>query len=158
MNLDQEEKEFFGSEESSFDVKSIIPKIIRIWPYILICAFTFLVGSYILTRMTVPQFKVSALFFIKDSDQGFSLFEAPTIEGTARTGMVNEITILRSRPIALATLSKLNFTVEYFSKGTFINTELYQNAPVLVEVNWKEPQVLQGLMTIRWTGLSLIHI
>ncbi len=152
MNFDQEEKEFLTGDDSSFDIKSIIPKIIRIWPFILGSAILFLLGSYVLTRMTVPEFKVSGLFFIKDSGQGFSLFEAPTIQGTARTGLVNEVTILKSRPIAEATLSQLNFTVEYYSKGTFINTELYQNAPVLVEVNWKEPQVLQGLITVRWTG------
>ncbi len=152
MNFDQDEKEFFTNEDSSFDIKSIIPKILRIWPFILGSMLVFLMGSYVMTRMTVPQFKVSGLFFIKESDSGFSLFDAPTIQGTARTGLVNEVTILQSRPIAYAALSQLNFTVEYYAKGTFINTELYQNTPILVEVNWKEPQVMQGFMTIRWEG------
>lgn len=152
MNLDQEEKDFFESEDTSFDIKSIIPKIIRIWPFIIASVLVFLIASYITTRMTVPQYKVSGLFFIKESDSGFSLFEAPSIEGTAKTGIVNETTILQSRPIAEATLNKLDFTVEYYSKGTFINNELYQNTPVLIEVNWKNPQVLQGLVAIRWSG------
>jgi tyrosine-protein kinase Etk/Wzc len=152
MNLDQEENDFFESEESSFDIKSIIPKIIRIWPVIIGSILIFLIGSYILTRTSVPQYQVSGLFFIKESGGGLSLFDAPSIEGTAKTGIVNEITILQSRPIAEATLSKLDFTVEYYSEGTFINNELYQNSPVLVEVNWKEPQVLQGLVTIKWSG------
>lgn len=151
MNLDSEENNFLESEDTSFDIKSIIPKIIRIWPYILVSIFVFLAGAYIMTRMSVPQYKVYGLFFIKESDKGFSLFEGAEIDGTAKLGIVNETTILQSRPIAEATLNQLDFTVEYYSKGTFIDKELYQNTPILIEVDWREPQVLQGLLSIRWS-------
>lgn len=151
MSFDMEEKEFL-EDESSFEVKSVIPKIIRIWPLILISTLMFLFGSYIYTRMTVPQFKVSGLFFIKDKDSKFSLFESPSIAGDSKNGLVNELTILKSRPIAEITLQQLDFDVEYYFRGTFIDIEQYQNTPVLVEVNWKEPQIVDGLITLSWVN------
>ena len=148
MNLDQEEREFL-SEESSFDIRSVIPKIIQVWPIILISSLVFLIGSYILTRMSVPQFKVSGLFYIKESNSGLSLFNSvPTLGGSARSGLINEMIILKSLPIAAATVYQLDFSVEYYKKGFFINDELYNNTPIIVEVNWKEPQVINGLLTI----------
>jgi len=151
MSFDMEEKEFL-EEESSVDVKSIIPKIIRIWPLILISTFLFLFASYIYTRMTVPQFKVSGLFFIKDNDSKFSLFESSSIAGDSKNGLVNEMTILKSRPIAEITLQQLDFDVEYFFRGAFTDIEQYQNTPVVVEVNWKVPQIVDGLITLSWVN------
>jgi hypothetical protein len=98
------------------------------------------------------MYNVSGLFFVKDTEGQLTLFSSPAMDGSMKNGLVNEITILKSRPIAEATLRQLDFGVEYYTKSTFINNELYQNTPILIEVNWKEPQIIQGLISVRWAN------
>lgn len=148
--MQSEEEEFLAKEENSFDYKSLIPKIIRIWPIILLSVVVFFAGGFLWTKLSVPQHKVSSLFFIKEKASALSLFEGPSIMDNGNLGLQNEVIILKSKPIAEATLSQLDFDVEYYRKGTFINQELYLNTPVIVEVDWKSPQVVNGLLLIKW--------
>ncbi|WP_332910218.1 hypothetical protein [Algoriphagus boritolerans] len=65
-------------------------------------------------------------------------------------GLQNEVIILKSRPIAMRVLETLDFQVEYFQEGSFTNTEIYLNNPVVVEVDWKFPQTIDGLIKVVW--------
>lgn len=154
MSVDQEDKDLFHEEESSFDLKAILPKIIKIWPWILL-SLTLCIGlAFYITQTTPPNFRVSSKFFIKENEQAFSFFENPAMGQEQGMGLTNEMIILKSRPIAEATLSKLDFQVEYYEKGTFVNKELYRQTPLLVEVDWKAPQLLNGLIEVNWNSIG----
>ncbi|WP_297337032.1 polysaccharide biosynthesis tyrosine autokinase [Algoriphagus sp.] len=145
------EGEEFEFKESNFlDLKTIIPKILRIWPYILLSVFLFSVGGYFWTKYTTPIFKVSSLFFIKEKESGLSLFDSPNIINSGNVGLQNEVIIIKSKPITRTTLQKLDFDVEYYQEGTYIYNELYKNIPVLVEVDWKSPQLINSLIKLSW--------
>ncbi|RIW12239.1 polysaccharide biosynthesis tyrosine autokinase [Algoriphagus lacus] len=154
MSVDQEDKDLFHEEESSFDLKAILPKIVKIWPWMLL-SLTLCIGlAFYITQTTPPNFRVSSKFFIKENEQAFSFFENPAMGQEQGMGLTNEMIILKSRPIAEATLAKLDFQVEYYEKGTFVNKELYRQTPILVEVDWKAPQLLNGLIEVNWNSIG----
>ncbi|HCH44309.1 MAG TPA: tyrosine protein kinase, partial [Algoriphagus sp.] len=145
-----EDVDFSEKPDKSIDFKSILPKILRIWPWIILSVGISLAIGFYLTKTTVPLFSVSSKFFIKEKESAFALFEKPSITEVGNVGLQNEIIILKSRPIAEATLKTLDFDVEYFTKGTFIYNRLYKNTPILVQVDWLAPQVTNGLLKISW--------
>lgn len=154
MSVDQEENDFFQEEESSFDVKSILPKLVRIWPWILVSLGVFVGIAYYYTNTSTPTYRVSSKFFIKENEKGLSFFETPALGSESGIGLTNETIILKSRPIANSTLDKLDYDVEYYEDGPFIPKEIYRKTPVIVEVDWKAPQLIHGSIRVNWTSLE----
>jgi capsular exopolysaccharide synthesis family protein len=152
--MDQEENDFFQEEESSFDFKAIVPKIFRIWPWILASLLIFLSISYYVTQTSTPIYRASSKFFIKENESGLSFFEAPAMSQEQGLGITNETIILKSRPIAAETLEQLDFDVEYYADGTFIKEELYRPTPIVVEVDWSAPQLLHGNIRVEWESAT----
>ncbi|WP_268034995.1 GumC family protein [Algoriphagus sp. PAP.12] len=150
MNFDQEENDFFHDEESSFDLKALFPKILKIWPFILGSLIIALSGAYYFTNTSIPTYLVSSKFFIKEQDNALSLFDNPALGNNQGIGITNEIIILKSRPIADATLSQLKFDVEYFEERGFILQEIFRKTPIVVEVDWEYPQLINGVVEVKW--------
>lgn len=150
MNNFKEEYDAFQEDESSFDLKIIFPKILKIWPYILLSVTILLGIFYYHTKTTTPTYRVSGKFFIKEKDSPISLFENNSVLEDQGMGIKNESIILKSSPIADATLNQLKFDVEYYNDGTFLLNEVYKNTPVLVEVDWKAPQLIHSSIKIKW--------
>lgn len=151
MSGELDENDFYQEGENIFDLKSIFPKLLRIWPWILVSFFISFGLAYYFTQTTVPTYKVSSKFFIKENERGLSFFENASVLQEQGMGLTNEMLILKSRPIAEATLNKLDFRIEYYEQGTFILKEIYKKTPVLVEVDWKSPQLLNGKFHISWS-------
>ena len=158
MTFDSEDNEFLKNEESSLNLKLILPKILRIWPWILASLLIFVGIAFYLTETTSPMYRVSSKFFIKENEKGLALFENPAISQEQGIGLNNEMIILSSRPIAEATLRKLDFQVEYYEKETFRDKEIYRKTPVVVEVDWKSPQLLNGKINVDWSSLNEYQI
>lgn len=152
MSFESEENDLFSVYENSFDFRVIIPKILRVWPWILGILIVFLSVAFYLTETSPFIYRVSSKFFIKENEKTFSFFENPTLESEQGMGITNEIIIVKSRPIVEATLNKLDFEVEYYEKGTFKMSELYKNVPIVVEVDWKFPQLVDGEIEIDWVS------
>jgi tyrosine-protein kinase Etk/Wzc len=102
MSVEQEDKDLFHEEESNFDIKAIVPKIFRIWPWILLSLSISLGLAYYITQTTPPSYRVSSKFFIKENEQAISFFENPAVGDNQGMGLTNEMIILKSRPIAEA--------------------------------------------------------
>ncbi|SIN81344.1 GumC family protein [Algoriphagus halophilus] len=154
MSFDQEESDFFQEDDSSFDLKTLFPKILKIWPIILGTVALFLGAAYYYTSTTVPTYLVSSKFFIKEQESALSLFENPALGNQQGIGITNEIIILKSRPIAEATLIQLDFDVEYYEKGRFIKREVFRKTPIVVEVDWGFPQLVNGLVEVKWENAN----
>ncbi|SFT40140.1 capsular exopolysaccharide family [Algoriphagus locisalis] len=151
MSFDQEDSDFFHEEESSFDIKTLFPKILKIWPIILGSIILFIGVAFYYTSTTAPTYLVSSKFFIKEEESALSLFDSPAaIGGQQGIGITNEIIILKSRPIAEATLIQLDFDVEYFEEGRFVKKEIFRKTPLVVEVDWEFPQLINGMVKVVW--------
>lgn len=154
MSFDQEDNDLFKSEESSFDLKSILPKIFRIWHWILLSLVLSMGVAFYITETATPVYRVSSKFFIKENENGLSFFENPALGQDQGMGLTNETIILRSKPIAELALAKLDFQVEYYQEETFRKKEIYKQTPIIVEVDWKSPQLLHGNIQVTWGSLN----
>ena len=74
MSFEAEETDLFKGEESSFDLKILLPKILKIWPWILLSLLVFTAAAFYQTETTPPLYNVSAKFFIKENEKAFSFF------------------------------------------------------------------------------------
>lgn len=149
MNFESNENDF-SVEDSSFELKNIYRKILQKWLYITISIFICLVFGWFYTKISNPLYRVNSLFFIKEKESPLALFGQTSLIDNAGMGLQNEVIILKSRPIAMRVLETLDFQVEYFQEGSFTNTEIYLNNPVVVEVDWKFPQTIDGLIKVVW--------
>ena len=142
-----------GQEEEVIDIKDLLLRIWRIWPYIAFSVIVAIGIAYISLRYSVPEYQVSSKFFVKEKENPFSLFESAGLNmgGSGDMELGNQMIILKSRPIANAALDLLNFDVEYYAQGRFLTTEVYQNTPVAVAVDWNHPQLTNGDLLIQWT-------
>ena len=75
MSFESEENELFKTEESSFDFKTLLPKILRIWPWILVSLAIFMAGAFYITETSPEMYRVTSKFFIKEDEKAFSFFE-----------------------------------------------------------------------------------
>ncbi|MCH6201731.1 polysaccharide biosynthesis tyrosine autokinase [Aquiflexum sp. LQ15W] len=140
--------------EKPFDPIKFLLKVIKFWPLILI--FVIMTGSlgFFINKTTAPLYQVQAKFFIKDDFNNLGILNLTGMPKMAGSDMyqkmANEGIFLLSKPIASRALDKLEFSVDYFNIGTFVNTELYKSSPIRVEVDWNHPQLTGGQIGIIW--------
>lgn len=140
--------------EAPFDPIKFLTRVLKFWP--LIIASVFVAGSigYLLNKTTPPLYQVQGKFYIKEDFNNLGILNLtglPKLAGSDITQKIaNEGIFLRSKPVAERALAKLDFNVDYFSRGTFVNSELYKSSPIRVEVDWNHPQLTGGLIGITW--------
>jgi tyrosine-protein kinase Etk/Wzc len=140
--------------EMAFDPIKFLLRVVKFWP--LIVASVLIAGSvgYLINKTTPPLYQVQGKFYIKEDFNNLGILNLtglPKLAGSDMTQKIaNEGIFLRSKPVAERALAKLDFNVDYFSKGTFVNTELYKGSPIRVEVDWNHPQLTGGLIGITW--------
>lgn len=153
MNFESNENDFLV-DESGFELKAIFSKLYQRWLLILISVIAFLLLGFLYTKTSAPSFKVEGMFFIKEKENPLAFFGSPGIIESSSMGLQNETIILKSKPVALEVLKKLDFQVEYYKEGSFVDSEIYQSKPIIVEVDWKNPQTIDGLLKIEWENDS----
>lgn len=149
MNFESNENDF-SVEDSSFELKNVYRKIVQKWIYLGLSILICLILGWFYTKISSPLYRVNSLFLIKEKESPLAIFGSPSLIENSGMGLQNEVIILKSKPVALRVLKKLDFQVEYFKEGSFTNTEIYLNTPVILEVDWKNAQTIDGLIQISW--------
>ncbi len=140
------------------DYKEILFKYIKYWPLFAGSLVGFLLLAYLVNLHNPPIYKIESKFLIKEEENTLNFLDMgpSTTGGVLPRGqkIANEIILLKSRTIAEKALEQLPFDVEYYSKGFFINTELYQKYPIQVQVDWNHAQLSNGAIGISWKDNS----
>ena len=111
-------------EEDAIDIRKLIEKYGRLWPYIGLFIVTALVGAYTYLRYTVEVYSTSATILIKDEDgkgankgslEGF--VDLDLFSGLNSSEIENEIGILKSRTLANEVVKRLNLNLVYLQEG-----------------------------------------
>lgn len=143
-------------KEQAFDPFKFLIKYLKYWPVFLLSALVFLCVAHYINITTPPVYQANAKFFIKDDAGNSGILDLTgftnTIGGKMDQKIANEAVFLKSRPVAERALSRLDFNVDYFQPGFFINTELYQSSPIHVQVDWLHPQIMGDKIKISWEG------
>jgi len=141
----------FEEDDDLYQVKDIVRRYLRNWYWVALSLFVFLLVAFLINRWTQRVYRSEAQFFVKEEDSGMNLFDQRFFGYNSELDMTNQMIILRSRPITEMALKMLDFQVEYHFEGYFSKVELYPNAPILAEVDWKHPQLVNGEMQVQWS-------
>ncbi len=156
MNNSNHTAEYFEEipEKGGFNPKEFILKYIRYWPYILLSVTLALAAAYLKNQYTTPTYKVESKFLIKEEDINSGILD---LTGLGRRGtggqsqrLANQSLILKSKPLAEEVLSHLDFDIEYYREGPFIHSEIYNNLPIKVVLDWEHNQLTGGLIKVSW--------
>ncbi|RPA66580.1 polysaccharide biosynthesis tyrosine autokinase [Cyclobacteriaceae bacterium YHN15] len=141
-----------SEEDDLYQIKDIVRRYVRNWYWVFFSLGVFLVGAFLINRWTPRVYRSSAQFFVKEQDSGLNLFDQSFFGYNSELDMTNQMIIIRSRPIAELALKKLNFEVEYHYEGYVTKAEHYPTAPILAEVDWKHPQLVNGEIQVYWNN------
>jgi len=128
QNID-EMKEYFEQEEET-NVKAFLFRLLSKWYWFVLFGFLGLSGSYLVTRYSLPSYKMNSTVLVHEESQGMgmeSLFEGFDMGG--KTNIQNHIGILKSYKLNYQTLENLNWRTSWFAEGIFCDGDLYGKSP-----------------------------
>jgi len=136
-------------EEETLDLKKLLFKYLRYWPYILASAFLGLVAAYIVTKLSQPIYRIEATVLVSDDKPtlGADLFDGGGMLSQSNN-IENEIGILRSFSLAEDAINKMDINVSYFADGFMNKRRIYGNIPIYVQLDWRHPQMVNGLWKV----------
>lgn len=131
------------NEEKALEIRYVVAKYIRYWPWYVLFIFIFVFATYTFHRYTVDEFEVAGSLVIKNSSTPESrILDRSNIFNNG-INLENDILRLRSKNLAREALKKLHFDVEYFAKTNIKDIELYDRSPIRIEVDWSHLQVTE---------------
>ena len=139
--------DLYEEKEEKIDFHAMLFRYIIRWPWFVASIILCLAGAWLYLRQTTPVYNISASVVIKDDKKGGnSRGNLTALEGLGLVSSVsnidNEIEILRSKTLVKHVVSELNLYTTYTAKGSFNETELYKNSPVLVGLTPQEADKL----------------
>ncbi|WP_111670274.1 GumC family protein [Algoriphagus litoralis] len=137
------------NEEKALEIRYVIAKYIRYWPWYVLFTVLFLTGTFLFHRYTVDEFEVTGSLVIKNSSTPESRILDRSNIFNAGVNLENDILRLKSKNMARIAMEKLHFDVEYFAKTNIKDIELYDRSPVRIEVDWDHLQVTDAMVELQ---------
>jgi capsular exopolysaccharide synthesis family protein len=128
------EEESFEIHEMDFNMREQLDKYLFRWKWFLVGIFSCLIIAFLYMRYAVPNYKATATILVRDERKGglaseMTAFADLDLLGGIKNNVDNEIEIIKSRTILERAIQKLNFNVDYYSKGHVRSFEMYRNKP-----------------------------
>ncbi len=123
------------SELNNLSLRDIFYKYIRFLPlFVLSVAFALLI-AYLYLRYTVPIYSVSSSMLIRSEQPGGSRNENVELlmGGNKAANILNEIEVLKSRPLMERVVDSLDLQWSYSAKGKIKTVNIYKQGPFLIE-------------------------
>lgn len=107
------------------------------WLFVLALGISIPIGQAYL-RYSTPKYMTRSKLLIKGVQGSGGLSELSILSdglglGEGGKDLLNEIEILKSRPILVNVVNRLKANITYFRQGRFRDTELYKDSPVLIK-------------------------
>lgn len=118
------------------------------WLFVISLGITVPVGQAYL-RYSTPKYMTKSKLLIKGVKGNSALSELSILSeglGMDEDGkdLLNEIEILKSRPILAKVVDRLDLNISYFRQGRFRDSELYKDSPILI-ADFKLAEGIPGL-------------
>ena len=120
-----------------FSLKKTIAIYSKQWMWFVVCIFVFLALAYISLRYTTPEYLASSeIMLLSESDDGASeIFKDLAISNESESATIeDEILVFKSRIVLKNVVKNLGLNIQYFTKGVVLETEMYKNSPITVNV------------------------
>lgn len=130
----------FKEQEESIDLKRVIWKYLRKWPWIIACVLISLVLAYLYLRYTPLQYQSKTTLKFDKKDNRGALASALSDLENLGMGLGNadelkgEAAVITSRPLLMQVVDNLNLSVRYFNVGKVKETEAYEDFPVSAKI------------------------
>lgn len=129
------------NEEKALEIRYVVARYIRYWPWYILFILFFLTSVYIFHRYTVDEYSVAGTIVIKANNTPEARILDRSRIFSGQTNLENDILMLSSKQLARETLAKLHFDVEYYAKTNIKEIELYDRSPIRIEVDWNHLQI-----------------
>jgi tyrosine-protein kinase Etk/Wzc len=143
-NINPSEKQHFAThDDDTIDVKKIFANISKSWYLFVLGVAICLTFSYIYAHYASADWHVSSKILVEESKNGQSLGSTSGLGAdfssvfSAKSSADNEIQMLKSRSLMENTVKKLQLNVRLYNKSGFKYTEIYQEAPFTIKLNYK---------------------
>ncbi|WP_439183594.1 GumC family protein [Carboxylicivirga taeanensis] len=134
------------------DIKKLIGVLRKKAHYYAIALLLCVVIAFLAGKMIAPIYQVASSIYIKENSsmkgqktveflQSFQLFDQSR-------HFQNEMLVLKSSPLVRETIDQLNFEIEYYADGTWIDRELYKESPFVVLYDSIHPQMVDVPVSI----------
>ncbi|WP_339606922.1 hypothetical protein [uncultured Roseivirga sp.] len=117
----------------AFNPKEVVFKYIRLWPLFIISTFMLLLTVYIYHRYTTEKFSVRSTILIPEKNRDIDQSILAQFSFDFGAVFLNEIEILKSKPLTRDALDSLEFDVSYYSKGRIKTIEEYRTLPFTIQ-------------------------
>ncbi|SFI09315.1 GumC family protein [Halpernia frigidisoli] len=140
------QKSLIEQPEAELNLQEIIKPFIRRWYWFAISAFIILAVSYVYLKFQPTVYSTKSSVLIKDAKKtpsavgDFGLTDLSGLGGINTNGVENEIEIFKSKKLMKGVVENLNFQTSVFSKGKFIDRELYDDtSPIKIQIINEKP-------------------
>ena len=105
--------------EEEINLKEILQKYLRFWPWFILGVIVLLFGAYVYLRYETPLYRSTATIIVKDDDsqsrgQFNALVDIGMISTLGTSSIDNEIGIIQSRQLMIDVIRALNLNVSQF--------------------------------------------
>jgi len=139
------------NEEKALEIRYVVAKYIRYWPWYLFFIFLFVGATFLFHRYIVDEYEVSGSMLIKTNTSPEAKILDRSNIFSSGLNLENDILRIKSKGLAKDALAKLHFDVEYYAKTKIKPIELYDRSPIRIDVDWTHVQVTN-------TALELIAL
>ena len=156
LNINQ-----FEDEESGFDIKSVLVKLLINWKWIALSVVICLCGAKFYLQKQTPMYRVQATIMINDGQKGSFQNQMQTFQQdfgimSTTSGLDNEIEVLRSKSVIKQAVMDLGLHTRYsIDNGRFRPaTTLYREYPIEVKIAREDLERLSSGVSFQITQLD----
>ncbi len=125
--------------EEEINLKEILQKYLRFWPWFILGVIVLLFGAYVYLRYETPLYRSTATIIVKDDDsqsrgQFNALVDIGMISTLGTSSIENEIGIIQSRQLMIDVIRALNLNVSLFQTGQIKTSEVYPEGVFNIEI------------------------
>ena len=141
--------------EETIDFRAILFKVLNKWYWVALSLAVALTAAYIFNKLSLPVYKINTSVLIKD-DKNKSINPADFMESFGMFGdkknLKNEIGILQSYYLINRAITRLELEVSYYQNKKFVQRELYNDSPFIVEYDSVSPQPIGVRFSINFVS------
>ena len=129
-----------------FDYKLFFLKIVNNWYYLLLCLVISFTIAFGVNRYSKEVFKASTTILVKEKTSVATSAAEMLYSNSFRenkTGLKDEIHILRSFPLIYETVQEIGFDISYFIVGNIKTSETFDDLPFKI-INNSNTSILAG--------------
>jgi tyrosine-protein kinase Etk/Wzc len=128
-----------SEEESSINLRELLNKYLRHWPWFLVLLCLTLGAAIAYLKLGPKTYQTVSSIIINDEENGNSSGSVPGMQidilsGLKTNSIANELGLLRSKRLMLNTAKALNLNIVYLDDSGIIMKELYDQSPVKIQL------------------------